>query len=127
MSSFEGQWQRWFPEDGNGKKPSEPGKRRWTAVRVLSILAGLIALFILLNVGKGFYSEWLWFDSLGYGSVYATILRTRVLVFFIAASIFCLFFLGNLMLAMQFMSQKKMTIDNPMAAMKLQKVFPLLK
>ncbi len=34
---------------------------------------------------------------------------------------------GNLMLAMQFMSQKKMTIDNPMAAMKLQKVFPLLK
>lgn len=35
--------------------------------------------------------------------------------------------IGNLMLAMQFMSQKKMTIDNPMAAMKLQKVFPLLK
>jgi hypothetical protein len=34
---------------------------------------------------------------------------------------------GNLMLAMQFMSQKKMTIDNPMAAMKLQKVFALLK
>ena len=35
--------------------------------------------------------------------------------------------IGNLMLAMQFMSQKKMTIDNPMAAMKLQKVFSLLK
>lgn len=35
--------------------------------------------------------------------------------------------MGNLMLAMQFMSQKKMTIDNPMAAMKLQKVLPLLK
>lgn len=35
--------------------------------------------------------------------------------------------LGNMMLAMQFMSQKKMKIDNPMAAMKLQKVLPLLK
>ncbi len=35
--------------------------------------------------------------------------------------------MGNLMLAMQFMSQKKMTIDNPMAAMKLQKILPLLK
>lgn len=35
--------------------------------------------------------------------------------------------LGNMMLAMQFMSQKKMTIDNPMAAMKLQKILPLLK
>lgn len=35
--------------------------------------------------------------------------------------------MGNLMLAMQFMAQKKMKIDNPMAAMKLQKVLPLLK
>jgi hypothetical protein len=35
--------------------------------------------------------------------------------------------LGNMMLALQFMSQKKMKIDNPMAAMKLQKILPLLK
>lgn len=98
MDSFEGQWQRWFPEDRD-RKPKAPGKRRWSLTRVLAIVAGLIALFILLNVIKGFYTEWLWFDNLGYGSVYATILRSRVLIFFIAAIIFCILFLGNLILA----------------------------
>jgi len=48
---------------------------------------------------KGFYSEWLWFSSLGYGSVYTTILKTKVLIFFSAAIIFCILFLGNLVLA----------------------------
>jgi len=66
---------------------------------VVSILAGVLALFILINMGKGWYSEWLWFDSLGYGSVYATILRTKVIIFFTTAIIFCILFLGNLVLA----------------------------
>ena len=67
--------------------------------RVILIVAAVIALLIFLNIFKGFYTEWLWFNSLGYGSVYATILKTRVLVFFSAAIIFCILFLGNLVLA----------------------------
>ncbi len=63
------------------------------------ILAGVLTLFILLNVSKGLYSEWLWFSSLGYGSVYATILKTKVMVFFSAAIIFFVLFFGNLVLA----------------------------
>jgi len=98
LDSFEGQWKRWFPEDRD-RKPRGSFRRWWTATRILSILAGLVALFILISVTKGFYTEWLWFNSLGYGSVYATILKTRVLVFFIAAIIFCILFLGNLILA----------------------------
>jgi len=66
---------------------------------VLSALGGALALFILLNVAKGCYTEWLWFSSLGYGDVYATILQTRVLLFFSAATLFLLLFLGNLALA----------------------------
>ena len=58
-----------------------------------------MTLFILINVLRGVYTEWLWFNSLGYGSVYATILKTRVLVFFSAAIIFGILFLGNLVLA----------------------------
>ncbi|GAH71858.1 unnamed protein product, partial [marine sediment metagenome] len=50
-------------------------------------------------MSKGFYTEWLWFNSLGYGSVYATILKTKVLLFFSAAIIFAILFLGNLVLA----------------------------
>jgi len=48
---------------------------------------------------KGLYTEWLWFDSLDYGSVYTTILTTKILLFFCGAITFCLLFLGNLMLA----------------------------
>ena len=98
MDSFEKQWQRWFPESG-GEKPSPPAKRGWTTARTILILAGALTLFILLNMSKGFYTEWLWFNSLGYGDVYLTILKTKVLIFFSAAIIFCIFFLGNLVLA----------------------------
>jgi len=98
QNSFYKQWQRWFPENED-QKPKPPAKRRWTTAKVFLIIAGVMALFILLNILKGFYTEWLWFDSLEYGSVYATILTTKVLIFFCAAIIFCLLFLGNLVLA----------------------------
>ena len=98
LDSFDRQWQRWFPED-RGEKPASPAKHGWMTTGVVLILAGALALFILINVSKGVYSEWLWFNSLGYSSVYATILKTKVLVFFSAAIIFCILFLGNLVLA----------------------------
>ncbi len=100
MDSWTREWQRWFPEDKGGG-PISPAKRGWTTARVLLLLAGILALFILINIAKGFYTEWLWFDSLGYSSVYATILRTKVLIFFSAAIIFVGLFLGNLVLAMR--------------------------
>ncbi len=98
MDSFGRQWQRWFPEESETKVKS-PRKRWWTAKRILPILAGLIALFILLSILKGFYTEWLWFSHLGYGDVYTTILKAKVLIFFIAAIIFGVLFSGNLILA----------------------------
>ena len=76
-----------------------PAKRIGTTTKVILIIAGVLALFIIINVLKGFYTEWLWFNSLGYGSVYTTILKTKVLVFFSAAIIFFILFLGNLVLA----------------------------
>jgi len=78
---------------------SERSAGRGWVFRVSVILAVLLVLFIVFNVLKGFYTEWLWFDSLDYGSVYATILKTKVLLFFSAAIIFGVLFMGNLMLA----------------------------
>jgi uncharacterized membrane protein (UPF0182 family) len=98
LDSFTRDWQRWFPEDKN-KESASPSRRRGIVGRVILVLAGVLVLFILVNIAKGFYTEWLWFSSLGYGSVYATILKTRLLVFFLAAIVFCLLFLGNLVLA----------------------------
>ena len=96
--SFEEQMRRWFSEKKD-EKAKPPAKRRGTAARVPLILAGLLALFVLLSIAKGFYSEWLWFSSLGYGSVYATILKTKIVLFFAGALIFCLLLWGNLVLA----------------------------
>jgi len=98
LDSFDRQWQRWFPESRD-KESAPPTKRGWTGTRIFLILAGALTLFILINISKGFYSEWLWFSSLGYGSVYTTILKTKVLIFFSAAIIFGILFLGNLVLA----------------------------
>ena len=97
MDSFEKQWQRWFPEDQD-KKPggSATGK---TTSRILWTIGILIGLFIIISVAKGFYTDWLWFSSLGYGSVFTTILWARILIFFIAAIIFGVLFTGNLFLA----------------------------
>ena len=97
MDSFDRKWQRWFPESEEAK-PAQPA-RRGRSTKIIIIVAAVIILFIVLNVLKGFYTEWLWFSSLGYGSVYTTILKTRILIFFCAAIIFCILFLGNLVLA----------------------------
>ena len=98
LDSFERQWQRWFPESRD-RETVPPAKGRWTITKVTLILAGVLALYILINVSKGVYTEWLWFNTLGYGSIYVTILKTKVLVFLSAAIIFCILFLGNLVLA----------------------------
>jgi len=100
LSSFDyRKWQQWFPEGGDEKRVGPVLRGR--TVGIVLILAAVLAIFILLNIAKGFYTEWLWFSSLGYGSVYATILKSRALIFFCAAIAFCLFFGGNLVLAMR--------------------------
>jgi uncharacterized membrane protein (UPF0182 family) len=106
LDSFTRDWQRWFPEDKQ-KEPGPPSRRGKIAGRVIMAVAGVIILFILANVAKDFYTEWLWFSSLGYGGVYTTILKTRLLVFFLAAIIFCLLFMGNLVLATRLIPQEK--------------------
>ena len=73
--------------------------RRKRASRIFLIVVAVLALFIILNILKGFYTEWLWFSSVGYGGVYTTILKTKVVVFFTAAIIFYALFMGNLVLA----------------------------
>ncbi|MDZ4230238.1 MAG: UPF0182 family protein, partial [Dehalococcoidales bacterium] len=98
LDSFDRQWQRWFPED-KGRGPAAGNKPGWTTSRIVLILLGALGLFILAGLLKGFYTEWLWFSNLGYGSVYTTILWTKVAVFFIAAITFALLLLGNMVLA----------------------------
>jgi len=74
-----------------------PGLVKWA--RWLAIPFIIIVLIIIFNVLKGIWTEWLWFSSLEFSSVYSTILVTKVATFFVSAVIFFLLITGNILLA----------------------------
>jgi uncharacterized membrane protein (UPF0182 family) len=83
------------------RRPRIPGgATRW-------LLAGalLIIVFIIANVAKDLYADWLWFDSIGYRSVYRLRLVTRVWLFFAGGGVFLAFFSANLLLALRLASR----------------------
>ncbi|HEY8173934.1 MAG TPA: UPF0182 family protein, partial [Dehalococcoidia bacterium] len=65
----------------------------------LAVLAALIILFAVLSVGKSIYADLLWFDSVGYRSVYTKRIVTSVWLFAAGGFSFLAIFLTNVMLA----------------------------
>ncbi|MFC1899495.1 UPF0182 family protein [Chloroflexota bacterium] len=109
MKSFDSQWQRWFPEEKDGQS-APPGKTGRATNRVLLLIAGGLILFIILNILKGIYVEWLWFNNLGYDTAYTTILKTKLLIFFSTTATFAVIFIGNLILATYLAPKNKQNI-----------------
>jgi uncharacterized membrane protein (UPF0182 family) len=64
--------------------------------RIFFALLVLLAIFCL--AGAGFYLDLLWFDNLGYSSVFWTFFISRWLLRLLAGLFFFLFLFGNLML-----------------------------
>ncbi len=87
---------RW-PDVSQLNMSMPPGLGR--AAKWLIIPAVLIFLFIIFNILKTIWTEWLWFSSLEFSSVYSTVISAKVAIFFVAAVIFALFFIGNIYLA----------------------------
>jgi len=73
----------------------KPRSMRWPVI----IIGILVFLFILATIGKGIYTEWLWFGSLGFSNIYTTILTTRLWLFFAGALVFFALLVSNLFLA----------------------------
>ena len=73
--------------------------------RLSSILNWVIPLGLLLllwiggSIVANIYVDWLWFDNLGYLSVFTTILTTRVVLFVLGALVFAAVFAVNIILA----------------------------
>ncbi len=85
-----------------GKENSKPPKSKngYSPIRWwLPIIGTLVFLFILAAIGKGIYTEWLWFNSLGFSSIYTTILTTRLWLFAVGAFAFFALLVSNLFLA----------------------------
>src|SRR3990170_4410954 len=76
------------------------GWRRWLALGAI-----LIVLITLANLARGFYTDWLWFDSLGYVSVFSKEIVTRLWLFGAAASIALVFIGANILAAVRFSPQ----------------------
>jgi len=71
------------------------GLMRWAVV-----LVALIVLYIVANILKGIYADWLWFDSVDYLSVYQTRIVTRVWLFAAGGGVFLALFGANVLLAL---------------------------
>ena len=68
--------------------------------RVLLILIGVfLLLFVLFMLISGFYTDLLWFQSLGLSSVFWTAIKAKVGVFFVFSLIFLAFFAANVLIA----------------------------
>jgi len=69
------------------------------AARWLVLLVVAFVVFAAASIGKGIYADYLWFDSLGYASVYGTEIVTKTWLFFAAGLLFLAFIACNLWLA----------------------------
>ena len=63
------------------------------------VALAVILLIVLLNFARGVYTNLLWFDTLGYKSVFVKILTTRIWLFFAGGLGFALMLVANLYFA----------------------------
>ena len=65
------------------------------------ILLGVVFLLVLFNTLRGVYTDWLWFNSLGFLDVYRTILWTRAWLFIVGALVFGIMITVTVVLALR--------------------------
>ena len=97
MSSFQRDFERWFSDGGASRQQRGRGRsggRRW-----LIVTAVVLLLLAVAGTARNLFTEWLWFQSLGYEAVFTRILQARILLFFGAALVFAALFAGNILLA----------------------------
>jgi uncharacterized membrane protein (UPF0182 family) len=69
------------------------------AMPIIIVIAILIILFFVASVLKDLYADLLWFDSVGYRSVYTTRIVTRIWLFFAGAGVFLALCASSILLA----------------------------
>ena len=79
---------------GQGRGRGIGATERWL------IIAGLVlVVFIITTVIRDIYTEWLWFSSVGYESVYGTTIQARIGLFFVGLLSFVVFSGINIFIA----------------------------
>jgi len=70
-----------------------------TKLILVSIAIPIIIFVVVFSLFVGYYGDWLWFLSLGYGAVFTTILWTKIMSFCIFFLVFGLFAWWNIAIA----------------------------
>ncbi|HZK67596.1 MAG TPA: UPF0182 family protein [Chloroflexota bacterium] len=76
-------------------------------VILIAVMGGLFFLFQLAASGVGFYTDWLWFSSLGYQSVFTTVFRAQLYSFLAGTLAFFLPAAASLLLARSVMGRQR--------------------
>ncbi|GII89343.1 UPF0182 protein [Sphaerisporangium siamense] len=84
-----------FRNPGAGRAMRLPRRPRL----LIPVAITLIAIVILFFVFAGFFTDWLWYDSVGYTSVFSTTVITQILLFVIGALIMAVIVGGNMVIA----------------------------
>lgn len=76
----------------NGDFPLGFGRERSVrqgriAIRWVAVVIALIFFFVALSFARSVYTDWLWYDSLGFRSVYVRILTARIALFAIGTAL----------------------------------------
>ncbi len=78
--------------------------------RQVALIAALAALFLIAELAAGavtLYTDWLWFDSLGFQSIFATVLQAKVLAFLAGFVAFLVPAVASLLVARIVMSKHR--------------------
>ena len=90
-----------FFDDEPDERPRQRGPvlRRHRRRPIVLTVAVLVALLIGFSIFTGFWTDKLWFDSLGYGSVFSTLVWTRIGLFAVFGVVMALVIGVNLLVA----------------------------
>ncbi|MBW2985175.1 UPF0182 family protein [Candidatus Woesearchaeota archaeon] len=75
-------------------------------IQSIILFIGIIFLFSVSGLSK-ILTDYFWFDALGFSQIFLTILKSRILLFFIGVSLFLLFAGANLWIASRFSKKEK--------------------
>ena len=89
--------------------------------KIAVISAAVISIIVLLFAAKGIYTDWLWYDNLGFVSVFKKILFMRIWLFFGGALVAAAFLIVNLYIAYRF-SRGESVLPAPPEVIKLGRV-----
>ena len=102
------------PQQPRRSVPTQPPQRSRALVGTAVIL---VAAFFLASVFTGIWTDRLWFDSVGYGEVFNTMLGTRVLLFIVFGVLLAVLVTANIAIAYRFRpvfrpaSQEQVNLD----------------